>query len=112
MGQQWEYCRLQLDAGSYSQSQTVKRFPYYIRIQIEYFGAGLPVMTSFNHDTDKIEEPNRVWGQALGLLGMSGWEMVSVDLGKVRDMTLLDATAYFKRVVEPGRPVDQPRVQL
>ncbi len=112
MGQQWEYSRLQLDAGSYGQSQTVKRYPYYIRIQIEYFGAGLPVTTSFNRDTDKIEEPNRVWGQTLGLLGMAGWEMVSVDLGKVRDMTLLEATAYFKRPVEPGRPVDQPRVQL
>jgi hypothetical protein len=112
MSQQWEYCRLQLDSGMYSQSQTAKRYPYYIRIQIEYFSAGEPISNSFSRDTDKMDEPNRVWGQAIGLLGAAGWEMLSINLGKIRDMTLLDATAYFKRPIEAGRRVDEPKVKL
>jgi len=112
MSQAWEYCRLQLDAGAYSKSQAVKQYPYYIRVQMEYFGATEPVSTSHMEDSDQMERPNTVWGRSLGLLGAAGWELVSVNLGKVKDNTLVDATAYFKRPVEAGRRTDEPRIKL
>ncbi len=108
--QTFEYCRLVLDAGQYS--QTTGRYPYFVRVTVDYYGAQESPSYKFNQDTDKMEGPDKTWGRMLGLLGAAGWEMVNFTIGKVKDRSILDAVAYFKRPVEAGRAVDQPAISL
>lgn len=109
---QWEYCRVQLDSGMYSQKQTVTRYPYFIRVTIDYYGGEVPPPQTFSEDTDQVDRPNRIWGQVLGALGLANWEMVNINLGTARDLSLVNIMAYFKRPVQEGRKVNEPRVSM
>ncbi len=109
---QWEYCRVQLDSGSYGQKQTIGRLPYFVRITIDYYGADVVPPTAIGEDTDQIERPNRLWGQVLGLLGLANWEMVNLYTGPVKDLALVNVMAYFKRPVIAGRRVNEPRIAV
>lgn len=109
---QWEYCRVQLDSGSYGQRQALGRLPYFVRITVDYYGTDVPPPTAFGEDTDQIERPNKLWGQVLGLLGMANWEMINLFTGPTKDLALVNMMAYFKRPVQPGRKVNEPRLTL
>jgi hypothetical protein len=109
---QWEYCRVQLDSGSYGQRQALGRLPYFARITVDYYGTDVPPPTVFGEDTDQIERPNKLWGQVLGLLGMANWEMINLFTGPTKDLALVNMMAYFKRPVQPGRRVNEPRLTL
>ena len=106
----YEYCRVVLDSGQYSQS--LGRYPYFVRVALDYFGGQSTPSYKFNQDTDKVEGPDKTWGRMLGMLGAAGWEMVNITIGKAKDMSILEAMAYFKRPVEDGREVDQPKIIL
>jgi hypothetical protein len=106
----FEYCRLVLDSGRYGNSQG--RYPYFVRVTVDYYGAQETPSYVFSQDTDKMEGPDKTWGRMLGLLGTAGWEMVSVTIGKAKDLSILEAMAYFKRPMQEGRAVDQPKVSL
>jgi hypothetical protein len=110
MAKTYEYCRLALDSGRYSQQ--AGRYPYFIRITLNYYGASVSPTSKFTQDTDEIEGPDKAWGRMLGQLGAAGWEMINLAIGKARDLSLLEATAYFKRPIEEGRAIDQPQVSL
>jgi hypothetical protein len=109
---QWEYCRVQLDSGTYGQRQALGRYPYFARITVDYYGTEVPPPTVFGEDTDQIDRPNKLWGQVLGLLGMANWEMVNLYTGPTKDLALVNMMAYFKRPVQPGRNVNEPRLTL
>ncbi len=107
---QWEYCRVQVDSGMYK--QTVGRYPYFVRVSIDYYGEDTPPTENFGEDTDQMDRPNKVWGRVVGLLGLANWEMVNVYLGTAKDLSLINVMAYFKRPVQPGRKVNEPKVQI
>ncbi len=109
---QWEFCRVQLDSGMYSQKPDVGRVPYFIRVSIDFYGADTPPTVTFGEDTDQIDRPGKVWGRVLGLLGMANWEMVGVHPGGAKDLSLVNVMAYFKRPVQAGRRVDEPKITL
>ena len=109
---QWEYCRVQLDSGMYSQKQTVGRYPYFVRVTIDYYGGDTPPSENFGEDTDQMDRPNKVWGKVVGLLGLANWEMVNVYLGTAKDLSLVNVMAYFKRPVQAGRGVGEPKIKL
>jgi hypothetical protein len=54
--------------------------------------------------------PYDPWLKAIGLLGGSGWELVTVtirsDPERHQSLLLDDQSAYFKRPVITGRPID------
>ena len=106
----FEYCRLVLDSGQYSQIQG--RYPYFVRVSLDYYGANTVPSYKFNQDTDKMEGPDKTWGQMIGLLGAAGWEMINLTIGKAKDLSILEAMAYFKRPIEEGRAIDQPEIKL
>ncbi len=109
---QWEYCRIQLDSGSYGQKQTIGRYPYFVRVTLDYYGADYVGTEVFGEDTDQIERPNKMWGQILGLMGMANWELVNVFTGPTKDLALVNVMAYMKRPVQPGRRVNEPKIVL
>jgi hypothetical protein len=106
----WEYCRMVLDSGRYPQQQNLGRYPYFVRVTIEYYGTADPINRKFSEDTDEMEGPERTWGRLLGLLGAAGWELINFNLGRAKDQGLFEAMAYFKRPVQEGRKVDEPLV--
>jgi hypothetical protein len=109
---QWEYCRVQLDSGMYSQKPAVGRYPYFVRIFIDYYGADVPPTATFGEDTDQIERPSKLWGRVVGQMGLANWEMINVYPGSNKDLSLVNVMAYFKRPVQPGRRVDEPKIVL
>ena len=59
------------------------------------------------------------WKQAIGQLGLAGWEMVNIQHGDYAGRAAEGSTlswntvvAYFRRPVEPGRPITEPKVSL
>jgi hypothetical protein len=77
MGQQWEYCKLSIDA-----SRTV----------LIYCGRS------------EWLKPRAIgFYEAMERLGVAGWELVSV--AQVND-GVVSSELYFKRPVEPGRAID------
>ncbi len=61
--------------------------------------------------------PFNPWRKALGLLGGMGWEVVSVqhgNRGRGQSDTLAwhNRVAHLKRVVVPGRAVDEPYISF
>ena len=38
--------------------------------------------------------------------------MINLNIGKAKDLSLVEAMAYFKRVIEDGRAIDQPHIAL
>jgi hypothetical protein len=106
----FEYCRVVIDSGQYSQTQG--RYPYFVRVTLDYYGAHSTPSYKFNQDTDKMDGPDKSWGRMLGLLGAAGWEMINITIGKAKDLSILEAMAYFKRPVEEGREIDQPAISL
>ena len=51
-------------------------------------------------------------GEVVGLLGLANWEMVNVYLGTAKDLSLVNVMAYFKRPVQAGRSVGDPKIKL
>lgn len=109
---QWEYCRVQLDSGSYTKSQNVGRYPYYVRVAVDYYGGEVPPTVTFSEDTDALDRPHKIWGQILGQLGLANWEMINIYTGTAKDYALVNVMAYFKRTVQPDRRVSEPKLTV
>ena len=111
--QQWEYCAL------YIYSWDVKNKKYFANLGIRYFGdAGNYYDLAAKKGPHAKGYDYNPWSRALGELGAAGWELVSVQHGNKRAGTsskglILDhAVAYFKRPIQPGRPIDEPKLVM
>jgi hypothetical protein len=124
--QQWEYCQLILSSWYYDANER----KWFYNVGIRYFGAQGGYYTLAEYDT---VEPYKTikkykgwsynpWQYAIGLLGTGGWEMVSVQHGNFernigsggggKGIVQDETVAYFKRPIQPGRRVDEPKLVL
>lgn len=111
MATAWEYCQLFLYG-------TEKRYEeWYYGLGIRYCGADYVTLSILEGDDARSWEFNP-WFKAIGLLGLGGWEMVSMEHptyhveGHPGHINFREATAFFKRPVESGRRIDQPELLL
>ena len=109
--QQWEYCELAL----YGHEE--KRRSDYYDLTIFYYGSE-NTRTDISTIKNGTPWPHNPWRKAIGLLGLAGWELVSVQhaefSGAIQYAQLLSSNcrAYFKRPVLPERPVTEPKLIL
>lgn len=128
---QWEYCRLSI---SHAKEHVKGSFlgyggesqGYGYDCSVVYYGAS---GESINEKlTSNTEATNlKPFSTAMGLLGARGWELVNVQHGNLaattNGSTPTDnfywdtlswncAVAYFKRPVESGRAVNEPKLIL
>ena len=115
--QKWEFCRLYV---SNEQEHTGEGRSF--EIGVYYLGAE----TRFYKlaELGKQIFQSNPFPKAMGLLGVAGWELVSVQHGLLTTRWneagaaveqanwFSEIVAYFKRPVKPGRAVDEPRIVL
>jgi len=111
--QQWEFCYLRL----YSYEEIKGKGRKY-DLDIYCMNAE----TEINNILSEKESKNaKVWiynpfRRAIGLLGSSGWELVSVQHAEFSATSSWlndrNIAAYFKRPVKQGRRVDEPKLVL
>jgi CheY-like chemotaxis protein len=111
---QWEYCQL-IAAGR----SEVKGETYY-SVDLIFMGG-----TITSRRIASIDGPaaapwtSNPWKQAIGMLGLAGWEMVSIQHGDYAGRAAENSTlswntivAYFRRPVLPNRPITEPKISL
>lgn len=115
-GQQWEFCYLHL-----FDHEEVKGKGWKYDLHIHYMNAETEIT---NVLSEKGSKNAKVWTynpfrRAIGVLGSSGWELISVQhanwSGAYRNdcwTSNYDIDAYFKRPVKQGRRVDEPKLVL
>lgn len=116
--EQWEYCQLILGEWRYDKGKKA----WYYDLSIRYFGPRHAFRTlSESQGKGAKPWPYNPWEMALGLLGLGGWEMVTIQHGLhvvvgagVTSGSLRwdNSSAYFKRPVLAGRRIDEPELQL
>lgn len=111
---QWEYCQL-IAAG-----RAEKRGETYYSVDLIFLGA-----TVTSRQIASREGPaaapwtTNPWKQAIGMLGLAGWEMVNIQHGDYAGRAAEGSTlswntvvAYFRRPVLPNRPITEPKISL
>jgi hypothetical protein len=118
----WEYCGIYLnDCDSVEYKKQGKKGWLY-DLRISYSGENIIQETISTNDYLKDETGkqyhllwsiNNLWQQSIGLLGLVGWELVSIQhpLGLSFVITYR-GVAYFKRPRIEGRPVDEPKLKI
>ncbi len=121
--QQWEYCQLSVyDRNEHSGLFGGKKGRSY-DCRVHYFG---PAGIKHNQLTELgklvFSPPVNPFSEAMGLMGAASWELVSVQHGNVvteytgqgirGEIVHYSIVAYFKRPVQPGRAVDEPKLVL
>lgn len=116
----WEYCELGLGSsrehkpGIFGGKQG-RSYDCYIR----YHTPEEPIFQMLAQLDEPI--PYNPFSKAIGLLGLAGWELVSVQHGnsyggqssRNEDAILWNnQIAYFKRPVIPGRAINEPKLDL
>jgi len=104
---QWEFCELSLFGGWWKQREK----GWICNLWVQYYGQD---RAPSYHLAEAEGKNMKIWGydpfaKAMGLLGVAGWELVSLesepgasDSGK--------RVAVFKRPVQSGRAVDEPKL--
>jgi hypothetical protein len=110
--QQWEYCALRVASWEWKGEQC------YCDLSIRYFGRenGFHIL-SVGSGADAKAWAYNPWERAFGLLGLAGWELVSVQHATETKHTSPEilcpvGLAYFKRPAKEGRRVDEPALAL
>lgn len=108
----WEHCQLLLLGVEGKGDKT--RY----RLGIRYFGAGSRMLSVLKGDGARDWDFSP-WEKAIGELGRAGWELVAIqhanvagDMGGGGEIGHNQVVAYFKRIVVPGREVDDPPLDL
>ena len=117
--QKWEYCALYLGFVNFNDYTEIKKQGWLCDLSISYIGS------SQHHETlsissEYVEQKEYVflwtfnpWEQAIGSLGMMGWELVSIQ----HDLTIHNysnsgAIAFFKRIKAKERDANEPLLKF
>jgi hypothetical protein len=110
---QWEYCTLSL------MELKFKKNLIYCDLSVSYLGVSNEFHFLLSVMNIKIEslKPKgwsyNPWNRAISLLGVGGWELVNIQHGSAPSViNMSNAVAYFKRPIQPGRRVDEPKIEL
>ena len=127
--QKWEYCELRLinSKQHYKEGTLFKapeHFGWSYDCSIRYYGPDGNIVFRRLAELENILSINPFF-KATGLLGGSGWEMVSMQHGNVYGgggsvqwdkgnyaLVLDNKVAFFKRSVTPGRGVAEPQLEI
>lgn len=104
--QQWEYC--ELNCGD---TKDVKGKGNLYEVWIRYMSKDVPVVILADLKGEKAKvftyPPFRY---AVSILGQYGWEMISFQ-EKYVNGNYWEITAWFKRPIQAGRPIDFPHLE-
>jgi hypothetical protein len=92
----------------------------YYSVDIIYLGATVTSRRIASRDgSDAAPWTTNPWKQAIGLLGLGGWEMVNIQHGDYAGRAAEGSTlswntvvAYFRRPVLANRPINEPKISL
>jgi hypothetical protein len=121
MSQQWEYCAL------VSHATVDREYQSGWTCRVSYFTTG-GVTTRHLKDPHTVE-PTDSFERAMAELGAGGWELVSLQHQLVSENLRIPheqylasvhvgysfspfGAAYFKRIAELGRAIDEPQISL
>lgn len=109
---QWEYCQLLL-LGVERGDQAWR-----YQLAIRYLGSRSQTLSRLKGERARDWDVNP-WELAMAQLGVAGWELVTVqhanvsgDMGGGGEIGYSEVVAYFKRVIQSGRAIDEPELAL
>lgn len=111
---QWEYCQLIAAGRSEQHGET------YYSVDLVFMGATVTSRRFASREgPDAAPWTANPWKQAIGMLGLAGWEMVNIQHGDYAGRAAEGSTlswntvvAYFRRPVLPNRPITEPKISL
>ena len=111
---QWEYCQLIAAGRSEMRGET------YYSVDLIYLGATVTSRRIASREGPAAAPwTTNPWKQAIGMLGLAGWEMVNIQHGDYAGRAAEGSTlswntvvAYFRRPVLPNRPITEPKISL
>ncbi|KPU43762.1 hypothetical protein OXPF_26220 [Oxobacter pfennigii] len=96
---QWEYCYA--DIGSSADTSWTCRITYFSPLGVTF--KELPALKK-----GKADSYNPYY-KIIGVLGLHGWEATSLSTSQPKN---LSASGYFKRLISPGRRIDDLQIML
>jgi hypothetical protein len=113
--QQWEYCQLILWESKQHKARFGGESGFSYGCELRYHSTSGDIVERRLAELDRVI-PTNPFRRAMALLGVAGWELVSVQHGTTAG-TLYNGrilwdnvVAYFKRPVVPGRAIDEPEL--
>ena len=115
---QWEYCQVNLWEAKEHKGRFGKESGFGYDCRLTYFSTGGETVTRVLAQVDQILSTNP-FHRVMGLLGLGGWELVTVQHGALEyavagvstlPLAWFNAIAYFKRPMAPGRAIDEPQL--
>lgn len=111
---QWEYCQLIAAGRGELRGET------YYSVDLVYMGSTLTSRRIASREGPAAAPwATNPWKQAIGMLGLAGWEMVTIQHGDYAGRAAEGSTlswntvvAYFRRPVLPERPITEPKISL
>ncbi len=111
---QWEYCQLIAAGRSEMRGET------YYSVDLVYMGSTVTSRRIASREGPAAAPwTTNPWKQAIGMLGLAGWEMVNIQHGDYAGRAAEGSTlswntvvAYFRRLVLPDRPITEPKISL
>jgi CheY-like chemotaxis protein len=111
---QWEYCQLIAAGRSELRGET------YYSVDLIYMGSAVTSRRIASREGPAASPwTTNPWKQAIGMLGLAGWEMVNIQHGDYAGRAAENSTlswntvvAYFRRPVLPNRPITEPKISL
>jgi CheY-like chemotaxis protein len=111
---QWEYCQLIAAGRSELRGET------YYSVDLIYMGSAVTSRRIASREGPAAAPwTTNPWKQAIGMLGLAGWEMVNIQHGDYAGRAAENSTlswntvvAYFRRPVLPNRPITEPKISL
>ena len=111
---QWEYCQLIAAGRNEIRGET------YYSVDLVYMGSTLTSRRIASREGPAAAPwTTNPWKQAIGMLGLAGWEMVNIQHGDYAGRAAENSTlswntvvAYFRRQVLPNRPITEPKISL
>ena len=111
---QWEYCQLIAAGRSELRGET------YYSVDLIYMGSAVTSRRIASREGPAAAPwTTNPWKQAIGMLGLAGWEMINIQHGDYAGRATENSTlswntvvAYFRRPVLPNRPITEPKISL
>jgi hypothetical protein len=119
----WEYCELGLiESRRYEKGLLGGKEGWGYDCYVRYYGIDKPIFKQLSDPANIL--PSNPFRKAFALLGVAGWELVSLNHGSIQPATTAyggdeggyirrdNIIAYFKRPIVSGQQVDEPVLVL